>query len=208
MSRLQELIQKLCPDGVEFKRLGQICEIIIGEFVHKNEQTDRGKFPVYNGGKDYTGFYNNYNNTGNKVIISARGANAGFVNRVYTNYWAGNSCYSLSPLDTQQLYWMFLYYILKNKEKEFMDAQQKGSIPALSKKQIELIEIPIPPSFGTGRDCPYIGCIHLLCSGAASGAASEKGTICVLPGSIAHIRRTCRRCRVEKIGGNRNIHER
>lgn len=145
MSRLQELIQTLCPDGVKFKKLGQICEITIGEFVHKNEQTDRGKFPVYNGGKDYTGFYNNYNNTGNKVIISARGANAGFVNRVYTNYWAGNSCYSLSPLDTQQLYWMFLYYILKNKEKEFMNAQQRGSIPALSKKQIELIEIPIPP---------------------------------------------------------------
>lgn len=145
MSNLQELIQKLCPSGVEYRKLGDLCCISIGEFVHKNKQTLQGKYPVYNGGKENTGFYDEYNNTGNKVIISARGANAGFVNKIFTNYWAGNSCYSLSPSDEMNLNWIFLYYILKSKEKEFINSQQTGSIPALSKKQIEQIEIPVPP---------------------------------------------------------------
>ena len=145
MSKLQELIRELCPDGVEYKKLGDLCCISIGEFVHKNKQTPQGKYPVYNGGKENTGFYDEYNNTGNKVIISARGANAGFVNKIFTNYWAGNSCYSLTPLSKINLNWIFLYYVLKSKEKEFINSQQTGSIPTISKKQIEQIEIPIPP---------------------------------------------------------------
>ena len=43
MSRLNELIQELCPDGVEFIMLIDICKITIGEFVHKNKQTEEGK---------------------------------------------------------------------------------------------------------------------------------------------------------------------
>ena len=145
MSKLQELIKELCPERGEFRKLGEVCEITIGEFVHKNKQIEDGKYPVYNGGRENTGFYESYNNIGNKVIISARGANAGYVNKVLTNYWAGNSCYSLFPLDVQYLNWFFLYYVLKSKEKELMGNQQTGSIPALSKKQIEQIEIPLPP---------------------------------------------------------------
>lgn len=122
-----------------------ICKITIGEFVHKNKQTEEGKYPVFNGGKNHTGYYEEFNNDGNKVIISARGANAGYVNRVFTRYWAGNSCYSISPLNDNYLNWLFLYYSLKNEEKKFMGNQQTGSIPAISKKQIEQIKIPVPP---------------------------------------------------------------
>lgn len=145
MSRLNELIQRLCPNGVEFIMLIDICKITIGEFVHKNKQTEEGKYPVFNGGKNHTGYYEEFNNDGNKVIISARGANAGYVNRVFTRYWAGNSCYSISPLNDNYLNWLFLYYSLKNEEKKFMGNQQTGSIPAISKKQIEQIKIPVPP---------------------------------------------------------------
>lgn len=31
MSRLNELIQELCPDGVEYRRLGQICKLEKGK---------------------------------------------------------------------------------------------------------------------------------------------------------------------------------
>ena len=145
MSKLKKLIGKYCPNGVEYIRLKEICYVSIGEFVHKNKQSEDGKYPVFNGGRQNTGYYDEYNNTANKVIISARGANAGFVNKVYTNYWAGNSCYSLSPKDSQKLNWEYLFYSLKNKEQELLSNQQTGSIPALSKKQIEDFYIPLPP---------------------------------------------------------------
>ena len=36
MSRLDELIQKLCPNGVEYKKIGEICNISVGGDVPKN----------------------------------------------------------------------------------------------------------------------------------------------------------------------------
>lgn len=144
MSRIVELIEELCPDGVEFKRMGEVAIITIGEFVHKNNQNPNGKYPVYNGGSTYTGFYDEFNNTKNKIVISARGA-AGFVNKVLVDYWAGNSCYSISFRDSDKINWLFIYYYLKQNEKILMDQQQKGGIPAVSKKMVQDFKIPIPP---------------------------------------------------------------
>ncbi len=120
-----------------------ISKITIGEFVHKDRQDSGAKYPVYNGGITETGFYSEYNNTANKIIMSARGANAGFVNKILVNYWAGNSCYTIDVKGTG-LNWNFIYYILKQNQNSLIGEQQKGGIPAVSKKQVENIKIPVP----------------------------------------------------------------
>ena len=145
MSNIEELIEKLCPEGVEVKGLGEVAYITIGEFVHKNKQIINGKYPVYNGGMSNTGLYNEYNNTANKIVISARGAYAGFVNKVLVDYWAGNSCYSISMKNSYLMNWHFVYYMLKHNQSKFINEQQNGGIPAVSKKQVEKFQIPIPP---------------------------------------------------------------
>jgi type I restriction enzyme S subunit len=109
MNKIEELIQQFCQNGVEYRQLGQIANITIGEFVHKNKQNINGKYPVYNGGISYTGFYDEYNNTANKIVMSARGANAGFVNKVLVDYWAGNSCYNISMKNSDLTNWHFVY---------------------------------------------------------------------------------------------------
>ena len=116
MSRLDELIKELCPNGVEYKELGEIAKVTIGEFVHKDKQSENAEYPVFNGGISNTGYYNDYNEEKDKIIMSARGANAGYINRVFVNYWAGNSCYTINTND-EIMNWNFLYYVLKNKEK-------------------------------------------------------------------------------------------
>lgn len=145
MSKIDELIEQLCPDGVEFKKLGEVGIITIGEFVHKNKQDVNAIYPVYNGGTSYTGFYSEFNNTANKIVISARGANAGFVNRVLVDYWAGNSCYSISFKDVSYVDWRFAFYYLKHHENTLIGDQQRGGIPAVSKKMVEQFQIPVPP---------------------------------------------------------------
>ena len=128
---------------VEWKILGEIAIITIGEFVHRDKQNPNSKYPVYNGGTSYTGFYDQFNNTGNKIVISARGY-AGFVNRVFSNYWAGNSSYSIDVIETEAI-WHFVYYYLKNIQYNIMSMQQKGGgLAAISKKQVQDILIPIP----------------------------------------------------------------
>lgn len=144
MSKIEELIQKLCPNGVEYKTLGEISVVLIGEFVRKDKQNDTAMYPVYNGGVSNTGFYDDFNRTANKIIISARGANAGYVNKIHTNFWSGNSCYTIDEIN-KNVDWMFLFYFLKKQQNNFVGIQQKGGIPAISKKQIEEIIIPIPP---------------------------------------------------------------
>ena len=145
MTQIEQMIKDMCPYGVEFKTLGEVCKTSMGEFVRKDKQNPNAPYPVYNGGSTNTGFYDDYNTEANKVIISARGA-AGFVNKVEVPFWAGNSCHVVDVKGDSNLNWRFLYYYLKNHEYELIANQQKGGgVPAVSKKQIEALEIPIPP---------------------------------------------------------------
>lgn len=142
-----DFISKLLDgSSIEWVTLSDIATITIGEFVHKSKQDDSAEYPVYNGGITPTGYYSKYNNTGNKIIVSARGANAGFVNRISTPYWAGNSCYSVGLVNPEKINWIYIYYYLKGNENQLIGGQQKGGgVPAVSKKQMESFMIPIPP---------------------------------------------------------------
>lgn len=129
---------------VSWEPLESLATITIGEFVKKDKQDPSAPYPVYNGGISNTGYYDQYNNTGNKIIVSARGANAGFVNKITTPYWAGNSCYSIGTKYEDKINWAYIYYYLKTNESKLISGQQKGGIPAVSKKQMEGLQIPVP----------------------------------------------------------------
>lgn len=128
----------------EEKSLGNIANITIGEFVIKTKQNPNSPYPVYNGGKSYTGFYDEFNNDGNKIIISARGANAGYVNFETRKYWAGNSCYSIDFLDKTLHHIEFFYYYIKKNENRFTDYQQAANIPSVSKADAQKFIVHIP----------------------------------------------------------------
>lgn len=128
----------------EEKSLGEISKITIGEFVIRTKQNPNGQYPVFNGGKSFTGFYDEFNNEGNKIIISARGANAGFVNFEKRRYWAGNSCYSIDILDKKNNDVIFFYYLVKFFENRFTDFQQAANIPSVSKKDVSIFQVFCP----------------------------------------------------------------
>lgn len=159
-------------NNIKFEKLKNICSISIGEFVHKSKQKENGKYPVFNGGISYTGFYDEYNNSGNKIIISARGANAGYVNKISGKFWAGNSCYSIET-STNNIHWIFLYYFLKNIQTKLIGEQQKGSIPAISKKQMEELIIPVPPLEEQKRIVSILDRFDALCNDLTSGLPAE-----------------------------------
>lgn len=48
MSRLEQLIAELCPDGVEFVAIEEICDITRGRVMSKDYLRDNvGSYPVY-----------------------------------------------------------------------------------------------------------------------------------------------------------------
>lgn len=161
-------------DGeVEWKSLGEVAIITIGAFVRKDKQNPDADYPVYNGGRTPTGYYEDFNNDGDKVIVSARGANAGFVNKSSTPYWAGNSCYSISVRSTEQLHWMYVYYYLKQSETKLTGIQQKGGIPAVSKKQMEDLLLPIPSKSEQVRIVTILDKFDTLTSSITEGLPRE-----------------------------------
>lgn len=140
--RIDQMLSERCPEGIEYVTLKKISGIQIGEFIHKNRQSIFSKYPVYNGGISETGFYDKYNRDGNQIIISARGANAGYVNKIERPFWSGNSCYTLTINENNN--WYFYYYYLNAHQSLLIDSQQKGGIPAVSKKQVENFRVPLP----------------------------------------------------------------
>ena len=63
MSELENLIQRLCPDGVEYKPLGDVCEIRSGWGFPNHEQGKKfGKYPFFK--------VSDMNNEGNQVVMT------------------------------------------------------------------------------------------------------------------------------------------
>ncbi|MDT7017075.1 restriction endonuclease subunit S [Latilactobacillus curvatus] len=152
MAKIDDSVKKKVPelrfpgfaDDWEERKLGEISKTTIGEFVIKTKQSDESPYPVYNGGRSYTGKYDEYNNDGPKIVISARGANAGFVNYVSGRYWAGNSCYSVSVTKEDEFSIGYLYQFIKYNQVLFTAYQQAANIPSVSKSDVEKFSIKYP----------------------------------------------------------------
>ena len=128
----------------EQRKLGEIAHTTIGEFVIRTKQNPSSPYPVYNGGTSYTGFYDEWNNEANQIAISARGANAGFVNVVRRRFWGGNSCYAVDILDKESFDLDFLYQAVKNNQARFIENQQAANIPSVSKADVETLAFQCP----------------------------------------------------------------
>lgn len=128
----------------EQRKLAEITKTTIGEFVIKTKQSDSYPYPVFNGGVSNTGFYCDFNNEGNKILVSARGANAGYVNIVKTRYWAGNSCYSVDLINKNEFNTDFIYQEMKRNQTRFTQNQQAANIPSVSKADVENFVIDVP----------------------------------------------------------------
>ncbi len=146
MNKIEELIKEYCPDGVEYKELGEICISLPKGTLKQTELVENSKYPVINSGKGLYGYYFDYNNEGNTITIASRGEYAGYISFMKNKFWAGGLCYPYTVKDTSLYITKYLFYYLKHKENYIMDTMvARGSIPALNKKDIEKIEIPIPP---------------------------------------------------------------
>ncbi|WRF50029.1 restriction endonuclease subunit S [Helicobacter pylori] len=142
--RLKTLLQTLAPKGVEFRKLGEVINILKGKQLNKELLLDYGEYPVMNGGIHASGYWNEYNTDYLKIIISQGGASAGYVNYMTSKFWAGAHCYTIE-LNSEKLNYKFLYYFLKNSQTILMKSQFGAGIPALNKADIETLAIPIPP---------------------------------------------------------------
>ena len=143
MSEIKKLIERLCPDGVEYKRLGDITEILRGRRLTKKELTDNAEYPVYHGGIEPIGYYSHHNRPANTVMIINVGASAGTVGYCNKPFWSSDGCYCID--NSELLSDRYLYYVLSKNQLAFVSKVRHAGIPTLDSKVIANFEIPVPP---------------------------------------------------------------
>ena len=142
MKNLETLIQEHCLDGVEFVKLGDVCEIKRGIRVVKKDLQETGKIPVYQNSLVPLGYKDEFNYPSNVAFVISAGA-AGDVGYSEIPFWAADDCLTITcPSNIENKY---VYYFLKNYEYKLKSKVRKASIPRLSRKVVDDLEIPLPP---------------------------------------------------------------
>ena len=135
----------MCPNGVEFKTLGEVTRTLPKGTLKTTDLTEDG-YPVINSGKSLYGYYSNFNNECEAITIAARGEYAGWISYFNEKFWAGGLCYPYTSKDENIVKTKFIYYWLKKQECNIMDnLVARGSIPALNKSDLDKFPIPLPP---------------------------------------------------------------
>ena len=145
MTHIEQMIKDMCPNGVEFKTLGEVTRTLPKGTLKTTDLTEDG-YPVINSGKSLYGYYSNFNNECEAITIAARGEYAGWISYFNEKFWAGGLCYPYTSKDENIVKTKFIFYWLKKQECNIMDnLVARGSIPALNKSDLDKFPIPLPP---------------------------------------------------------------
>ena len=141
MNYLQQLLK---DQTVEWRKLGEVCDIRTGKGVTKKDAVKEGEYPIISGGKMPMDFIDKYNREANTVTVSRVGANAGFVNYLSEKFYLNDKCFSVIP-QVKDIDAKFLFYVLKNREQQIVALQSLGGVPTINTTKLGSIEIPLPP---------------------------------------------------------------
>lgn len=142
MSKIDDMIKKLCPKGVEYKTISEVAEVNRGVRLVRSQLAESGDYPVYQNCLTPMGYYENSNCKGNTTYVIAAGA-AGEIGYSYTAFWAADDCYYFKCSDS--LSSRFLYHMLLWKQPAIKAKVRRASIPRLARNHVEQLLIPVPP---------------------------------------------------------------
>lgn len=163
MSKLKELIDKYCPNGVEYKSLGDVSEFRAGWGFPESEQgKTEGKYPFYkvgdmNNSAVFMDIANNYISEETSIKLRCKPAPRGTIifpkigatmgtnkKRILTK----DSCYDNNVMGiiakSDIINDRFLYYYFSGFK--LMDfAKGTGAVPSLDTNKLKKLQTPIPP---------------------------------------------------------------
>lgn len=145
MSRLEELIKELCPDGVEYRQLEDCCNVLDRKRKPITKAArEAGEYPYYgaNGIQDYVA---DYIFDGKFILVGEDGSvitptGIPVVNWVEGKIWVNNHAHIIAELDGVLL--RYLYHYLQTID---VTPLIHGNIPKLTGGDFKALQIPVPP---------------------------------------------------------------
>ena len=130
-------------EDVEWKTLGEVCDILRGKRLTKKELSEEGKYAVFHGGLVPIGFYSESNRKGDTTMVINVGASAGTIGYSRDDFWSSDGCFCISP--SPFLLSRFIFYVLQSKDFQIKGKVRIAGIPTLDSNVLEQFPIPIPP---------------------------------------------------------------
>lgn len=137
MNKIERMLQELCPEGVEYKKLGDVVTIKNGkDYKHLG----KGNIPLYGSG-GIMAYVDDFV-YGTPTVLIPRKGSLGNLFYVDTPFWNVDTIF-YTVIDTEQIIAKFLYYVLLNEHLE--DLNKAGGVPSLTQSTLNKIKIPVPP---------------------------------------------------------------
>lgn len=145
MSKLDQLINELCPEGVEYRKLEKCCQILDNKRkpVTKSAR-EAGKYPYYgaNGIQDYV---SNYIFDGTFILVGEDGSvvtemGTPIVTWAAGKIWVNNHAHIISEINDVLLRYLF-HYLQTVSVKHLIH----GNIPKLTGGDFRTLKIAVPP---------------------------------------------------------------
>jgi len=137
MTKLDQLIEELCPDGVEYQLIEKVCDISGGK---DHKALKEGGVPVYGSG-GVIRYVDSYIYDRESVLIPRKGSlsNLYYVN---TPFWVVDTIF-YTKIDENVINPKYFYYYLKTLNLAKMNTA--GGVPSLTRTLLNKILVPIPP---------------------------------------------------------------
>ena len=142
MSRLSDLINEKCPNGVKFRKIGDVAKVLRGVRVVRSQLNISGDIPVFQNSLRPLGYHSKSNVEGDITFVIGAGA-AGEVGYCNKPFWAADDCYYCIPSDSINS--RYLYYVISKNKSYLISRVRRASIPRLSRNVIEELVVPVPP---------------------------------------------------------------
>ncbi len=143
MSKLSEMIARLCPNGVEYKKLGEVAEIGTGS-SNRNEAVEDGLYPFFVRSQTVERM-NKFEFDEEAIIIPGEGGIGDIFHHVNGKYALHQRVYRIhfvtSSLDTRFAY----YYLTAYFKKFILGKAVTATVTSIRKPMIENFSIPLPP---------------------------------------------------------------
>ena len=143
MKNLETLIQELCPDGVEFVKIGEVAKVGTGS-SNRQDAVDNGKYPFYVRSKNILAS-DTYEFDDESIIIPGEGGIGEIFHYVKGKYALHQRVYRINFYD-ERINVKFVYYYMYSCFKRFiMKKAVSATVTSIRKPMIEKFEIPLPP---------------------------------------------------------------
>lgn len=140
---MHQLLLELCPNGVEYKTIGEILGVNRGKRLTKKDLSEDFPYFVYHGSKDTPlGKYKDYNVQGDTVIVVNTGGIGG-VKYCDDDFWCSDGSFWLGH--SERMNTKFVYHYVSQFENYFFSQKRVGGVPTIDKSTVEDLRIPVPP---------------------------------------------------------------